>query len=71
MTPQLYDVLVIFLAGLLVLINGLFVAAGLDDGASARAGRFNVSDPVIGLIVVPFGTSTPELFVTGLSDDSS
>ena len=31
--------------------------------SSAIAGRFNVSDLVIGLTVVAFGTSTPELFV--------
>lgn len=33
------------------------------DGASSLAKRFNVSDLVIGLTIVAFGTSAPELFV--------
>lgn len=37
----------------------------LVDGASALAKRFNVSDMVIGLTVVSFGTSAPELAVSG------
>ncbi|MGB5984189.1 MAG: sodium:calcium antiporter, partial [Desulfobacterales bacterium] len=35
----------------------------LVDGSAGLAKRFNVSDLVIGLTVVAFGTSTPELFV--------
>ena len=50
----------LFLLGFVLLIKG---AAWLVDGASAIARRFNVSDLVIGLTVVAFGTSTPELFV--------
>ena len=50
----------LFLLGFLLLIKG---ADLLVDGASAIARRFNVSDLVIGLTVVAFGTSTPELFV--------
>lgn len=52
-----YALLVI---GFALLIKG---ADWLVDGASAIAKRFNVSDLVIGLTVVAFGTSSPELFV--------
>jgi cation:H+ antiporter len=51
---------ILFILGFLLLIKG---ADFLVDGASAIARRFNVSDLVIGLTVVAFGTSTPELFV--------
>jgi cation:H+ antiporter len=50
----------LFLLGFVLLIKG---ADFLVDGASAIARRFNISDLVIGLTVVAFGTSTPELFV--------
>ena len=50
----------LFIVGFVILIKG---AELLVDGASAIAGRFKVSDLVIGLTVVAFGTSTPELFV--------
>jgi len=50
----------LFIVGFVILIKG---ADLLVDGASAIARRFNVSDLVIGLTVVAFGTSTPELFV--------
>lgn len=50
----------LFIAGFVLLIKG---ASFLVDGASAMARRLNVSDLVIGLTVVAFGTSTPELFV--------
>jgi cation:H+ antiporter len=44
---------------------GLLIKAAdwLVEGASALARRLKVSDLVIGLTVVAFGTSTPELFV--------
>lgn len=46
--------------GLLLLIKG---ADWLVNGASALAKKFNVSDLAIGLTVVAFGTSAPELVV--------
>ena len=51
---------VLFGIGFVFLIKG---ADFLVDGASSIARRTNVSDLVIGLTVVAFGTSTPELFV--------
>ncbi len=50
----------LFILGFVVLIKG---ADLLVDGASSIAKKLNVSDLVIGLTVVAFGTSTPELFV--------
>ncbi len=53
-------VYILFGIGFLCLIKG---ADFLVDGASAVARRLNISDLVIGLTVVAFGTSMPELFV--------
>lgn len=53
-----------FAAGLLLLYVG---AEGLVRGASRLAGAFGVSALVIGLTVVAFGTSAPELVVSTLS----
>jgi cation:H+ antiporter len=50
----------ILIAGFLVLIKG---ADWLVGGASALARKHNVSDLAIGLTVVAFGTSAPELVV--------
>jgi cation:H+ antiporter len=50
----------LFVAGFVILIKGADV---LVNGSSSLARRFNVSDLVIGLTVVAFGTSAPELFV--------
>ena len=46
--------------GFLLLIKG---ADFLVEGASAIAKRFNISDLIIGLTIVSFGTSAPELVV--------
>ena len=48
------------LFGLILLIKG---ADWLVNGASSLAKKFNVSDLAIGLTVVAFGTSAPELVV--------
>jgi cation:H+ antiporter len=49
-----------FIVGFAIIIKG---ADFLVDGSSSMARRFRVSELVIGLTVVAFGTSTPELFV--------
>ena len=50
--------------GLVILVKG---ADWLVDGASAIAKRFGISDLVIGLTVVAFGTSMPEFVVNMVS----
>ncbi|NOZ34586.1 MAG: calcium/sodium antiporter [Chlorobi bacterium] len=51
----------IFLAGGIVLI--IYSAGWLVNGASAIAKKFGINDLVIGLTIVAFGTSAPELTV--------
>lgn len=55
----------------LLLVGGLALillgANGLTDGAAAVAKRFHISDLVIGLTIVAFGTSAPELVISVLS----
>jgi cation:H+ antiporter len=53
--------ILMFVAGLLLLIIG---AEGLVRGASRLAARFGMSPLIIGLTVVAFGTSSPELAVS-------
>lgn len=53
---------VLLLIGGLVLI--LLGANGLTDGAASVAKRFHIPSIVIGLTIVAFGTSTPELTVS-------
>ena len=55
----------LFLIGGLALI--LLGANGLTDGAAAVAKRFHVSDLVIGLTIVAFGTSAPELVISTMA----
>ncbi len=54
-----------FLLGGLALI--LFGANWLTDGSAAIARRWGVSDLVVGLTVVAFGTSAPELVISVMS----
>ena len=52
------------IAGLLLILWG---ASALTDGASAIARRLGVSDLIVGLTVVSFGTSAPELTISVVS----
>lgn len=45
----------------------IFGANWLVDGASALAKKYNVSDLIIGLTIVSFGTSAPELVVNSVA----
>jgi len=54
----------LLLVGFAILIKG---ADFLVNGASSVAKKFNISNLAIGLTVVAFGTSTPELIVSLLS----
>ncbi|THG49527.1 sodium:calcium antiporter, partial [Muribaculum caecicola] len=56
---------IVMLVGGLVLI--LLGANFLTDGASSVAKRWGVSELVIGLTIVAFGTSAPELAISVLS----
>lgn len=53
-----------FVGGFLVLI---YAAKFLVEGSSSIAKRLNVSDLIIGLTVVSFGTSAPELIINVIS----
>ena len=56
--------IVFLLLGLVLILLG---ANGLTDGASSVAKKFGISDLVIGLTIVAFGTSAPELMVSVVS----
>jgi len=51
---------ILFVFGFVLLIKG---AEFLVEGSSSIARKLNISDLVIGLTVVAFGASTPELFI--------
>lgn len=59
-----WTLLVLLVGGFYLLVKG---ADMLVDGAGAMAKRFGVSDLIIGLTVVAFGTSMPEFVVNMLS----
>lgn len=59
-----YLLAAMLVVGLVLLVKG---ADWLVDGASAIAKRFGISDLVIGLTVVAFGTSMPEFVVNMVS----
>jgi len=51
---------ILFLTGFFILIKG---ADLLVDGSASIAKKFNISNIVIGLTIVAFGTSTPEFII--------
>ena len=56
--------IILFIVGFVLLIKG---ADWLVDGASSIAKKYKISDLVIGLTIVSFGTSAPELVVNILA----
>ncbi|WP_075351829.1 calcium/sodium antiporter [Algoriphagus marinus] len=56
--------IILLLIGLVLLVKG---ADWLVDGASVLAKKYNVSDLAIGLTIVAFGTSAPELVVNAVA----
>ena len=56
--------LVSLIGGLVLILCG---ANSLTDGAASVAKRFHISDLVIGLTIVAFGTSAPELVISIVS----
>ncbi len=60
---MVYSILILVL-GFIILIKG---ADFLVSGSSSLAKRFNVSELAIGLTIVAFGTSTPELVVNTIA----
>ena len=61
---NIWLLIVLLIGGFVLLVKG---ADWLVDGASSLAKRFGISDLVIGLTVVAFGTSMPEFVVNMVS----
>ena len=62
--------MMILQAIIFILIGAVGVIWGADrftDGAASLARKFNVSQMVVGLTIVAFGTSAPEMFVSLMS----
>ncbi|HCE58961.1 MAG TPA: sodium:proton exchanger [Prolixibacteraceae bacterium] len=62
------------LQGILIAIGFVLLIKGADwlvEGASTLAKKYKVSDMVIGLTIVAFGTSTPELVVNSIASIGS
>lgn len=57
-------ILLILIVGFILLIKG---AGWLVDGASGLAVKYNVSKLIIGLTIVAFGTSAPELAINAIA----
>lgn len=64
LTYGIWVAIVFIIVGFIALVKG---ADWLVDGASSIAKRFGISDLVIGLTVVAFGTSMPEFVVNMVS----
>lgn len=64
MNPTFFPLL-LFFAGFYILIKG---ANLLVDGSSSLARRFNISNIVIGLVIVGIGTSIPEFAISFLAN---
>lgn len=56
--------IILLIAGLLLILGG---ANYLTDGAASVARRYGISDLVVGLTIVAFGTSAPELTISVIS----
>lgn len=59
--------IILFIIGFFILIKG---ADYLVDGSSSIASKYNISNLIIGLTIVSFGTSAPELIINILASFS-
>lgn len=60
----MFITVVLFILGFVLLVKG---ADLLVDGSSSIAKKYGISNIVIGLTIVAFGTSFPELMVSALA----